>query len=123
MNTTFKWTEVSGEPRSRWRKVFNASDITMDVSASCPICGDSSLHMWLSLEGPPKSVVSCGIQYIGYGRRWEWCSSCFTYEYLPDGLVSAEWKAPFDIPNADIGPTPDVIEQRRREYVADQGTS
>lgn len=123
MSTVFNWTPVSSESRSPWRQVFNASEITMDVAARCPICGEPMLHMWLSLEGPPKNVESRGIQYIGYGRRWEWCSNCFNYAYLPDGLVSAAWKPPFDIPNADIGPTPDVIEQRRREYVAGQAST
>lgn len=120
MSTVFRWTEVSNESWSPWRRLFNASEIAMDVLGKCPICDESALHMWFSIEGPPKSMVSRGIQYVGYGRRWEWCSSCFSYVYMPDGLVSAAWKPPFDILNADIGPTPDVIEQRRRQYVADQ---
>jgi hypothetical protein len=96
MSDVVRWTEVAAEVRSTWRHVFNHDQNGPDLVAPCPVCSNLTLHRWYFLErNAPKELR--GSQYLGPGRLWEWCSTCRSFEYYPDGYLPAWWVATYDV--------------------------
>lgn len=110
----FAWQFVPNDLWSSWRKIFNPSCKGMLVDGECPVCGVPALLRWYAVESGKPGLMANGEPHLGYGRLWEWCSNCFSYEYIPDNRVPAWWQPPFDIDPATIGVTPQIVEEVRR---------
>lgn len=108
-----EWRAVPNSIEREWRRLFNAAAAGgMEVPGACPLCNAHALNQWYVLDAvSPRSIR--GIEYAGTGRLWEWCSSCFIYEALPDGFVPVWWKPPFDLELPRVFMTPDRIEEAR----------
>jgi hypothetical protein len=110
------WLPVPIVMRPKWRAIFNQSKEILDVTGACPVCGDSTLHRWYASDQPAHRIFR-GEEFAASGRLWEWCSTCDSFEYYPDGFVPAWWAPPFVL---DIPPgarTPEPIETRRKEHL------
>lgn len=116
MTGKMTWTEVDLAVRPAWRRLFNADTRGFDVAGHCPICGRESLHRWYALDTDARTERR-GIEYLGPGRLWEWCSSCYHYEYYPDGFVPAWWQPPFAVSVDQMEADPGPIEQARRSEI------
>lgn len=116
MSKVSDWFEVDQASWRDWRKTFNDAR-GPNLEANCPICfRHGSLHLYYSIEAISERTVN-GVRYLGPGARWEWCSNCRTYAYLPDGLVPSWWRADFAVEemlNYYPDPNPGPIEEARK---------
>ena len=123
MSNVGKWSEVDESSWRDWRSVFNDAR-GPDLDANCPICLRSgSLHLYYAIDTASERTVN-GVRYLGSGARWEWCSACQKYAFLPDGLVPSWWKADFIVEetlNYYPDPNPGPVEEARRRAQRDRG--
>lgn len=112
MTDTVSWRPVSLTAREQWRSIFNRSHEVLNVTGLCPICGGATLHRWYQSDQPAARTFR-GERFVAQGRLWEWCSSCHSYEYYPDGFVPAWWSAPFEVDQGQLTRVPDAIELAR----------
>jgi hypothetical protein len=73
-----------------------------------------ALNRWYSVESNSPRMLN-GSRYLGSGRLWEWCSTCHTFEYYPDGYVPEWWVAPYQVDAANLRYDPGPIEDRRAQ--------
>jgi hypothetical protein len=106
-----RWHDVPEEKVRVWREAFDASTEGTDLRASCPVCGEQTLHRWFYLHRVQLSV-SDGRAWQGRGSQWQWCSSCRSYEHS-SGLVPDWWIPTFEIPLEVLKHDPDAIELLR----------
>lgn len=106
------WHEVDLERRTAWRRIFNDDWHNDAPEAACPVCSKSTLHRYYVVESS-RVVTLRGESFVGHGRLWEWCSSCRTFEYYPDGYVPAWWDAPYTVDPSLLRYDPDPIETAR----------
>jgi hypothetical protein len=111
------WREVDLERRLTWRRIFNADWQNDAPTVACPVCSQPTLHRWYIAESD-RAVNLRGQSFVGHGRLWEWCSTCRTYEYYPDGYVPDWWEAPYAVDAALLCSDPSPIEAARA--VADE---
>ncbi|MEV0991747.1 L,D-transpeptidase [Streptomyces sp. NPDC049949] len=107
-----EWRETDTGIHSVWRKVFNADWSSSEVDGPCPVCSAPTLHRWYWLESEGGAIVG-GRTYLGRGRLWEWCSTCCTFEYYPDGYVPDWWTAPYSVDADRLQYDPEPIENSR----------
>jgi hypothetical protein len=102
-NQNLDWQGVPLEFEQEWRKTFAASQESLNLSISCPICGQSTLHQYYQRAklGRIRSI----------GSRWEWCSGCRTYEH--SSVVVPEWWIPpnLDFDTLKLTAEPEILEQ------------
>ncbi len=113
MSEPAKWRGASAEAYQAWRRAFNEDWSGPDLEAPCPVCSSRTLHRWYIQESTDSRVFE-GVPFKGHGRLWEWCSTCQTCEYLPDGFVPEWWKAPFTVEPHVLRSDPGPIEEARR---------
>ncbi len=112
MNQIRQWQGVPTAIIDAWRTLFNATPATegMNLSASCPVCGQRTLHRYYALErAAPRELR--GAAYQGPGSYWEWCSSCRSFEHM-SGYVPAWWQVePLAIDHARLTAVPDLLDE------------
>jgi hypothetical protein len=108
------WVGVPPEAVDVWRKVFNTASVSqaMNLTASCPVCGASTLHRYYSLQKEAPRQLR-GVSYRGPGSYWEWCSTCRCFEHMY-GYVPVWWSVPpLDVDHSLLTPVPDLLEAAR----------
>ncbi len=107
-----RWLEVDDARWSAWRDLFNLRNEGLDVRGCCPVCGNESLHHWYHRRTYLDRTIR-GERFTAQGPLWEWCSTCGTYAYLPDGLVPAWWQAELTVDELSLVDNPEPIERAR----------
>ena len=98
---------------TRLHRALNVGWSSADLMAQCPVCGSRTLHRWYHQEDTVAREFG-GVRFKGHGRLWEWCSTCQTFEYLPDGLVPEWWTTPFNVEPRLPKSNPEPFEDVRR---------
>ena len=114
MSEPHRWHEPDSDVHSIWRRVFNRDWEGADLSESCPVCNQRTLHRWYHQEDNDARTFR-GVEFSGRGRLWEWCSTCRTFEYYPDGFVPTWWEPSHEVDASELGHNPDFLERFRQE--------
>lgn len=106
------WRDVPEAFGREWSAIFTSSKEVVDLAASCPICGQLTLHRWFYLHrARPSSLF--GEAWQGEGSQWQWCSTCGCYEHS-SGLVPGWWTSPWKVAVEDLLHDPGVLEAQLR---------
>ena len=106
------WLTVGPEHYVAWRKAYSLSPSSASPLVPCPVCGHRELFRYYVLDEHEPRVFQ-GVQFEGRGRLWEWCASCRTFEYLPDGYVPKAWAPWLNVASEALRTDPTPIEQAR----------
>ncbi len=113
MSESRYWRGVPLDKRAMWSRVFAQSREGIDLAAACPICGSPTLHHYY-LVGKPLDRVIDAERFVADGARWEWCSTCATYDHS-QALVPAWWSDPHLVINGVLTAEPDALERALRQ--------
>ncbi|MEY9905176.1 hypothetical protein ABIA35_001392 [Catenulispora sp. MAP12-49] len=112
MTKAADWHEVDRDHHSAFQRVFNAHPGVSDVAADCPVCSHATLHRFYLVEMERPKVI-LGETYKGPGRLWQWCSTCKSFGYYPDGWVPEWWTSPYEVDKESLRYDPGPIEEAR----------
>jgi hypothetical protein len=112
------WHGTSTEEMFRvWDKVFFSSAEGLNLSAPCPVCGQTDLHMYYDV-GRPEEMVFEGVRYVAKGALWTWCSSCYTYEHY-NSRVPDWWSCDLALDKSKLTALPSEIERARLAQISE----
>jgi hypothetical protein len=106
------WTGVPDQHQAEWQHIFQESQESLDLSGSCPVCGEVALHRWYQIGEPIHRVIE-GRKYVAKGGLWEWCSGCHCFEHY-SALVPDWWSCDLEVETAKLAALPIAIEDARK---------
>ncbi|MDF0556964.1 hypothetical protein [Kamptonema sp. UHCC 0994] len=107
-NINDKWQDVPEELYKEWATIFYASQEGINLSASCPVCGQNTLHCYYDPIRKQEIVIDSR-KYVARGGLWQWCSSCYCYVHA-SASVPEWWSCSLDIDHAKLRHDPDLLE-------------
>lgn len=111
---TVEWDDVPEECVKEWRDIFDDNRDGINLSASCPVCGESELHQYYHIN-KLEGINSSGRVYKGRGGYWTWCSGCRHFEHY-SALIPLWWKCDFMVEESRLCATPGEIEEERLKF-------
>lgn len=113
------WRGVPLEFVPQWRRVFQATQEILDLTAPCPLCGSHSLHRWYDLYRTHERVFE-GKRFVGDGGLWECCSACRCYEHY-SAAIPEWWSCDLEVDLTRVTHEPTAIEDARQAREASAG--
>lgn len=102
------WQDVPEEVYPIWAKIFYESQEGLNLSASCPICIQKSLHCYYLANYPQEKIID-GRKYLARGDLWQWCSSCRSYVHA-SAAVPEWWSCSLPIDVSKLTTNPKLLE-------------
>ncbi|MGF1487103.1 MAG: hypothetical protein ACFBSE_08320 [Prochloraceae cyanobacterium] len=105
------WQDIPEAIYPQWAEIFYQSQEGLNLSASCPVCKQKTLHCYYLPSSEQKKITIEGKKYYaGRSDVWQWCSSCRSYLHA-SAAVPECWSCNLSIDRSKLTNNPQALEE------------